>query len=105
MAAYVVIQVNVTDAEKYEDYKKLTPASIEKYGGRFLVRGGEHENLEGKLAHSRLVLLEFSNVERAKEWYASPEYGEVRAVRAGAAEARRYTSIPARRVGENRPSF
>lgn len=87
MAAYVVIQVNVTDAEKYEDYKKLTPASIEKYGGRFLVRGGAHVDLEGKLKHSRLVLLEFSDVERAKQWYASPEYGEAKAVRAGAATA------------------
>ena len=87
MAAYVVIQVNVIDEEKYEDYKKLTPASIEKYGGRFLVRGGAQEDLEGALDYSRLVLLEFSDVERAKKWYASPEYGKAKALRANAATA------------------
>ena len=87
MAAYVIVQLNVTDPEKYEAYKKLTPASIEKYGGKFLVRGGAHEDLEGKLEYSRLVLLEFSDFERAKQWYASPEYEEAKAVRAGAATA------------------
>ncbi len=84
MAAYVIIQVNVTDAEKYEDYKKLTPASVEKYGGRFLVRGGTQEDLEGALDYSRIVLLEFPDVARAKQWYDSPEYQEAKAVRVGA---------------------
>lgn len=84
MAAYVIIQVNVTDAEKYEAYKKLTPASVEKYGGRFLVRGGAQEDLEGTLEYSRIVLLEFPDVDRAKRWYESPEYQEAKAHRAGA---------------------
>lgn len=84
MAAYVIIQVNVSDAEKYEDYKKLTPASVEKYGGRFLVRGDAQEDLEGALDYSRIVLLEFPDVDRAKQWYASPEYEKAKAVRAGA---------------------
>ncbi len=84
MAAYVVIQVNVSDAQKYEDYKKLTPASVEKYGGRFLVRGGAQEDLEGVLEYSRIVLLEFPDVEGAKQWYHSPEYEKAKALRAGA---------------------
>ncbi len=84
MAAYVIIQVNVSDAEKYEDYKKLTPASVEKYGGSFLVRGGAQEDLEGALDYSRIVLLEFPDVDRAKQWYGSPEYEKAKAVRAGA---------------------
>ena len=84
MAAYVVIQVNVTDEEKYEAYKKRTPASVEKYGGRFLVRGGAQQDLEGALGYSRIVLLEFPDIDRAKQWYDSPEYQEAKAVRAGA---------------------
>ncbi|MCH7910269.1 MAG: DUF1330 domain-containing protein [Candidatus Hydrogenedentes bacterium] len=84
MAAYVIIQVNVTDAEKYEAYKKLTPASVERYGGRFLVRGGAQVDLEGVLEYSRIVLLEFPDVDRAKQWYDSPEYEESKALRAGA---------------------
>ena len=83
MAAYVIVQVNVTDAEKYEAYKKLTPASIEKYGGRFLVRGGAQENLEGTLEYSRIVLVEFPDVDRAKQWYNSPEYQRAKTLRAG----------------------
>ncbi len=84
MAAYVIVQVNVTDAEKYEAYKKLTPASIEKYGGRFLVRGGAQENLEGTLEYSRIVLVEFPDVDRATQWYNSPEYQRAKTLRAGA---------------------
>ncbi len=87
MAAYVIVQVNVTDAEKYEEYKKLTPASVEKYGGRFLVRGGAQEDLEGTLEYSRIVLLEFPNVDRAKRWYESSEYQAAISVRAGASSA------------------
>lgn len=86
MPAYVVIQVNVTDAEKYEAYKKLTPASVENYGGKFLVRGGAKRDLEGELDFSRLVLLEFPDTARAEEWYSSPEYQEAKAVREGASD-------------------
>ncbi len=84
MAAYVIIQVNVTDEGKYEAYKQRTPASIEKYGGRFLVRGGAQEDLEGTLEYSRIVLLEFPDVDRAKQWYNSPEYQEAKTLRADA---------------------
>lgn len=84
MTAYVVIQVKVTDEEKYEAYKRRTPASLEKYGGKFLVRGGAQEDLEGSLEYSRIVLLEFPDVDRAKQWYNSPEYQEAKTLRAGA---------------------
>ena len=86
MAAYIIIQVNVTDAEKYEDYMKLTPASVEKYGGRFLVRGGTKTDLEGQLNFSRMVLLEFPDAARAEKWYSSPEYQAAKAVREGASD-------------------
>jgi len=87
MSAYIIVQVNVTDDAKYDQYKALTPATLEQYGGRFLVRGGATEDLEGTRAHDRIVLLEFNSMDAAKTWYKSPEYGEARALRAQAADA------------------
>lgn len=87
MAAYVIVQVNVTDEARYDEYKKVTPGTLELYGGRFLVRGGASEDLEGTRPNSRIVLLEFDSMDAAKTWYNSPEYGEARALRAEAAEA------------------
>lgn len=86
MSAYIIIHGTVTDEEKYEAYKKLTPASIEKYGGRFLIRGGEKSTLEGDWQVGRIVLLEFDSVERAQQWYDSPEYRQARAIREGGAD-------------------
>ena len=74
MAAYVIANVEVTDSAAYERYRKDVPATIEKYGGRFLVRGGATEALEGNFVPKRLVVLEFPSVARAKEWWGSPEY-------------------------------
>lgn len=81
MAAYVIAEVQVTDAERYEDYRKLVPASVEWYGGRFLVRGGRAELLEGDRDPQRMVILEFESFERAKAWWASEEYREARDLR------------------------
>jgi uncharacterized protein (DUF1330 family) len=81
MSAYVVIEIHVTDPEKYEDYKKLAPASIAQYGGRYLARGGRTTVLEGSWNPSRLVILEFASVERAKEWWDSPEYAAPKQMR------------------------
>lgn len=86
MPAYVVIQVNVTDPEKYDAYKKLSPATVENFGGRFVVRGGEAEDLEGSRPYGRLVVLEFESVAQAKQWYDSPEYQHAKSVREGAGE-------------------
>lgn len=85
MAAYVIVQGTITDQEKYDQYKTLTPATVEQYGGRFLVRGGAMEHLEGEWDVARLVMLEFSDMDAARRWYASPEYQAAKAVREGAA--------------------
>jgi uncharacterized protein (DUF1330 family) len=81
MAAYVVVQVDVKDPVRYENYKKMVPPSIEKFGGRFLVRGGKTHTMEGTWAPKRFVLVEFPSVEQAKAWWASPEYAEAKALR------------------------
>lgn len=86
MAAYLIVRVNVTDPDQYEKYKLLTPAAAAAHGGTFIVRGGQHETLEGPPDARRVVVLEFESYESAKAFYDSPEYVEARQVRAGAAE-------------------
>jgi uncharacterized protein (DUF1330 family) len=81
MAAYVIVQVDVKDPVRYDDYKKMVPSSIEKFGGRFLVRGGRTHTLEGNWSPKRFVMVEFPDVDRAKAWWASPEYAEAKALR------------------------
>ncbi len=85
MPAYLIVDCEVTDAERYEAYKLLAPPAIAKYGGRYLVRGGEMTPMEGDWRPSRVVVLEFPDVETAKRFYVSPEYAAARAQRAGAA--------------------
>ncbi len=85
MAAYVLIDVDVTDAEQYDRYRPLAAASVEQYGGRYLARGGASEVLEGDRVPNRLVVLEFPDIDAARRWYHSPEYGEAKATRDGAA--------------------
>jgi len=87
MAAYVVVQVEVKDPGRYEDYKKLVPPSIEKFGGRFLVRGGKTHTMEGGWAPKRFVLVEFPSVEQAKAWWDSPEYRKARDLRWATADS------------------
>jgi len=84
--AYLLVQVEVTNPPKYTEYTKLSPAIIEKFGGRFLARGGRTATLEGPPAKSRVVVIEFPSFERAQEFYNSPDYQTARKVRAGAAE-------------------
>ncbi len=81
MTAYVVLDIEVVDPEKYKDYAKLAPASVEKYGGKYIVRGGANETLEGDWQAKRLVILEFPSVQQAKTWMNSPEYAPARALR------------------------
>ena len=81
MAAYVVVQVDVKDPVRYEDYRKMVPASLEKYSGRFLVRGGKTHTMEGDWAPKRFVLVEFPSTEQAKAWWGSPEYAAAKALR------------------------
>jgi uncharacterized protein (DUF1330 family) len=85
MAAYLILDVHVKDPEEYAAYRERAPATVEKYGGRYLVRGGPHETVEGDWNPERVVILEFESVERAKEWYDSPEYREIAPMRHRAA--------------------
>lgn len=85
MAAYLFVQITVSDPVKYEDYKRAVPAVIQQYGGRYLVRGGEVEALEGSYDGQRIVLLEFPTVEAARRFWHSPEYAQVQKLREGAA--------------------
>jgi len=74
MTAYVIGDVNVKNPQTYQTYRSQVLATVEKYGGRFLVRGGEHEVLEGKWKPNRLVILEFPDMASLKNWYRSKEY-------------------------------
>jgi uncharacterized protein (DUF1330 family) len=88
MAAYIIVDVAIGDPVVYAEYRKLTPASIAAYGGRFVVRGGEVEGLEGDWTPGRIVVLEFENVARAKAWWSSPEYAPAKALRQKSAKTR-----------------
>jgi len=81
MTAYVIVEIEVTDPVRYEDYKKIAPAIVESFGGKYLARGGRTEALEGDWSPSRLVILQFDSVEQAKKWVNSPEYSEARKMR------------------------
>lgn len=85
MAAYVVVQIEIHDPARYEEYRRLAPPSIAAYGGRYLVRGGASERLEGEWHPARLVVLEFPDEARARAWWASPEYAAAKAIRQGSA--------------------
>jgi uncharacterized protein (DUF1330 family) len=85
MAAYVIVDVNVNDQERYDAYRRLSGPSVQKHNGRFIARGGAVETLEGDWLPQRLVVIEFESVEQAKRWYDSREYREARQVREGAA--------------------
>jgi uncharacterized protein (DUF1330 family) len=81
MAAYVILEIEVTDPVGYEEYKNLAGASLEKYGGKYIVRGGATEVLEGDWKPTRIVVLEFESMQRAKERLNSEEYREPRKIR------------------------
>ena len=88
MPAYVIVETDIHDPEQYEQYKAASPATVAGGGGRFVARGGELAVLEGDWKPSRLVILEFPDLEAAKRWYESPGYQEVKALREGAATLR-----------------
>jgi uncharacterized protein (DUF1330 family) len=86
MPAYVVVQIAIADPERYEEYKALAPPSIAAYKGRYVVRGGRSEVLEGSWQPRRLVILEFPTADDARAWWSSPEYAPAKAVRQSCAE-------------------
>ena len=81
MTAYVIVDINVTDPVRYEDYKKLAAPTVEMYGGKYIARGGKTEALEGDWSPTRLVILQFENIEQAKNWHDSTEYSEAKRLR------------------------
>ncbi len=87
MPAYLIVRANVTDMRQYQEYMKLTPAIVEKYGGQFIIRGGEKVVLEGPEISDRIVMLKFDSVDTARHMYNSDEYQAAIKVREGAAEA------------------
>lgn len=84
MAAYVIVHVDITNWEKFQKYIKETPRVTAQYGGRYVVRAGETAVLEGTAPAGRTVVIEFPSMQRAKEWYNSPEYQEIKRLREGA---------------------
>jgi uncharacterized protein (DUF1330 family) len=85
MPAYVVVDITVNDPQTYERYKLLAPPSIAAYQGKYLVRGGRCETLEGEWDPTRLVILEFPSAEVARAWWESEEYAAAKALRQASA--------------------
>ena len=81
MAAYLIANVDVKDAAAFEEYRRQVPATIAKHGGRYLVRGGRVERVEGTWNPTRLVVLEFPSLEQARRWYDSEDYRGPKALR------------------------
>jgi uncharacterized protein (DUF1330 family) len=81
MAAYMIVDNEITDPEGFREYQKRVGSTLESYGGKFLVRGGKYETLEGDWHFHRLILLEFPSVEQARRWYQSDEYAPVKDIR------------------------
>jgi uncharacterized protein (DUF1330 family) len=87
MSAYVIVDIEVTDPVRYEEYKRLAHDTVLAHGGRYVVRGGGAERLEGSWEPHRIVVLEFPDAARARAWWSSEEYRPARALRAEAAES------------------
>jgi uncharacterized protein (DUF1330 family) len=85
MSAYLVVEVEITDPAQYDEYRQKVPATLEKYRGRFVVRGGDPETLEGKWSPKRIVVLEFPDRATARSWWSSAEYAPAKAQRQRAA--------------------
>jgi uncharacterized protein (DUF1330 family) len=85
MAAYVIVQVEITDWDKFREYLTETPRTIVQFGGRYIARAGETVKLEGEESLRRIVIIEFPSLQHARDWYRSEEYQRVKALRTGAA--------------------
>jgi uncharacterized protein (DUF1330 family) len=81
MSAYIIVEIEVHEPVRYETYKQMADKTIRAYGGRYLVRGGKSENLEGSWLPRRMVVVEFPSVEKAKAWWASEDYAPAKEIR------------------------
>lgn len=88
MSAYVIVEVDVTDPETFEEYRKLVPPTLEAFGGRYVARGGAVESLEGGWQPKRIVVIEFDDVASATAWHGSAAYAPARAMRDASARSR-----------------
>lgn len=88
MSAYIVAHVGVEDWDAYREYMRHTPRVIERFGGRFIVRGGTMETLEGPEETLRLVVIEFPSMDSARGFYRSEEYAKIKTLRDGAGFAK-----------------
>lgn len=86
MSAFIIVDVSILNKEEYKTYVSLTPATIEAFGGKFIVRGGKAETLEGDWAPGRIVVLEFSDYAQAKAWWDSEMYAPAKSIRQRAAK-------------------
>ena len=87
MAAYVIADINITDPEIFKKYSEQVPATVEQYGGKYLIRGGEIEKREGDWKPTRVVVIEFENMSTLQKWYSSEEYGGPLQIRHQSAES------------------
>ena len=87
MPAYVILNVEVADPERFAEYAKTGAPTVAQYGGRYLARGGTAEKLEGGVEPKRVVVIEFDTADRARTWWASSEYAGPKAVRQSAARS------------------
>ena len=87
MAGYVIVNNEIMDEALHAEFRKRAAATIEAHGGRYLVRGGAAEAIDGEWAPSHIVVIEFDSVERARGWLNSPEFSELREIRARSAES------------------
>jgi uncharacterized protein (DUF1330 family) len=85
VAAYVIASLTIKDPVRFEEYRRTLLPSMQKYGARLVARGGPIV-LEGEWPRERLIIAEFPSMEQAREWWASPEYAEPKALRQATAE-------------------
>jgi uncharacterized protein (DUF1330 family) len=88
MSAYVIAEIEVTDPAAYEDYRRQVPAVVEKYQGKFIVRGGRIESMEGGWSPKRMVVVEFPSIDQALKWYRSADYAPLIALRQKASKGK-----------------
>lgn len=88
MTAYLIVEIEINDADSYAEYIRLVPPTITAFGGRYLARGGHAELLEGEDPPKRIVLLEFPSMDQAKAWLDGSEYRPARDIRHRAARTR-----------------
>lgn len=86
MPAYIIVEMKITDPDRYRDYMAAAPATVAAAGGEYIVRGGRHETLEGDWQPARVAVLKFPTYEQAKAWYDGEAYRAARSRRAGTTE-------------------